>query len=101
MEDNDGRHVCLLCEEKIDPDLERTIKKRAIDNLITASNKRGDGKHEKMSTMSEMIIHNSCGTTYVRGTSINKYIEQNKICRVHLKSNCVQFDIKKKLFYLW
>lgn len=70
--------TCLLCEEIMEPSKCRIVNERGIKNLIEASIKRNDKKHLKLRDLTEITVHKTCQTMYVRESNIKIAVAKSK-----------------------
>lgn len=62
--------LCIICDNKIEPEKEVIVKQRGIQSLIKASIERKDKKHLKLENLEEVKVHKLCQSSYQRARNI-------------------------------
>lgn len=98
---------CLLCEENLSVGKTVNVKQKGLNTLIKSSERRKDGKSEKLGGLSSVIVHVSCRKDYTREDNIKaalKNITESEGSTISptkgkLRSSITSFDFKNACFY--
>lgn len=75
----DAENTCLICLKNITFTSSRSLGAKAKATVINASERRKDKKYKQMMNATNLKIHDSCYSSYIREKSIQEAANKNKM----------------------